>query len=198
MSRGAGSVGRTLGELLSGLAVLSLVVGMAAGLFTSSGRGAKARAGARLLAAALARERSRAIAHGEARGLAFDRDHRGWYWRRIRDGNGNGLRRADLAAGVDTIAGRRFRLESLVPGVRLGVAVDGEDGPPGTRRIDAESGPVRLGPGRLAAFGPLGGSTSGSLFVGDGRGGRAAVVLSGVTGRLRVWSYDPASRRWRL
>ncbi|NIP98513.1 MAG: hypothetical protein GWO24_35935, partial [Akkermansiaceae bacterium] len=47
-------------------------------------------------------------------------------------------------------------------------------------------------------FGPLGGSTSGSLFVSDGRGGHAAVVLAGTTGRLRVWSFEPSAQRWRL
>jgi len=57
---------------------------------------------------------------------------------------------------------------------------------------------VRFGRSDLVSFSPFGSSSSGTLYVTDGRRGLFAVVLFGPTARLRVWRFRPEERRWTL
>ena len=56
--------------------------------------------------------------------------------------------------------------------------------------------PVRFGVSDLVSFGAVGTASSGTLYVNDGEGGLAAVVIFGPSSRLRVWRYLPRERRW--
>src|SRR5262249_28915860 len=84
------------------------------------------------------------------------------------DGNGNGVRTADIQRGVDKALTLAERLPLLFRGVDFGVApnvpaVDGGS-PPG-------SDPIKLGSGNILTFSPAGTSSSGSLYI---RGARKA------------------------
>jgi type II secretory pathway pseudopilin PulG len=155
-------------------------------------------AGARHLAVTLQALRWKSVAQGRGFGLYFVRDASGWCWYEVRDGNGNGLRAAEIANGSDpTLSGPR-RLENVASGVTLGF-------PPGSPipRVPPSEGwihdlddPIRIGRSKLLAFSPSGTSSSGSLYVTDGRERLYAVVLYGRTAKIRVWRYAPASRQW--
>jgi hypothetical protein len=58
--------------------------------------------------------------------------------------------------------------------------------------------PIRFGRGDLVAFSPLGSSSSGTIYLTDGRSELWAVVLYGATARVRVWRFDRTAGRWRL
>ncbi len=110
------------------------------------------------------------------------------------DGNGNGVRTADIAAGVDPPLQPPERLSDRFPGVDFGALpqlppVDPGGTPPGTD-------PVRLGVSNLASFTPTSTSTSGSLYI---RGQRAQYVVRiyGDTGRTRILKFDVPTRQWR-
>jgi hypothetical protein len=161
---------------------------------------AAAGAGARLLATSFHGLRWKAVSRGRAHGLLFARDARGWYWREVGDGNGNGLRTAEVASGVDPVLGEPQRLEDTTGPATLGFppwpAVPKI--PPQTGNLDDLEDPIRIGSSDLLAFSPLGTTTSGTLYVTDGRDQLYAVVLFGATGRLRVWRFDSVEGAWKL
>lgn len=155
-------------------------------------------AGARHLAVTLHALRWKSVAQGRGFGLFFVRDATGWCWYEVQDGNGNGLRVAEIASGADpTLAGPR-RLEDIASGVTLGLPRGNPIPrvPPRTGWIDDLNDPIRIGSSKLLAFSPSGTSSSGTLYVTDGRERLYALVLYGRTAKIRVWRYAAASRQW--
>jgi hypothetical protein len=96
------------------------------------------------------------------------------------DGNGNGIRRADIQSGIDRRTRGPWLLSSVFPGVRYGSSPGG-------------AGPLfpslRIGRSRVISFSPIGKSTSGSLFLSNEYGQIASVVVFGITGRVRCARY---------
>lgn len=194
------SKGFTLAELMAALAVLAIAVAVGLPAAARIRDAGKAAAGARRMATLFSAQRFRAVARHRTLGLQFRRGGTGWSWREVEDGNGNGLRSAEIARGVDRIAGPDATLEASIPGVRLGIPPGGPypEAPPGTDRLTESDAPVRFGRSTLVSFAPAGSASSGTLYVTDGRDGFYAVVLFGPTARLRVWRWDPRGRRWTL
>jgi hypothetical protein len=101
------------------------------------------------------------------------------------DGNGNGIRRADVRSGVDNRIRGPWRLSSVFPGVRYGSPPSGAPAPfPG----------LRIGRSRILSFSPIGTSTSGTLFFSNEHGLIHAVIVLGATGRVRTARYR--NGRW--
>ena len=70
--------------------------------------------------------------------------------------------------------------------------------PPGGAPLAPGADPVRFGRSDIITFSPGGTSSSGTLYVSDGRDTVVAVVLYGGTGRIRIWSYRRERARWDL
>jgi hypothetical protein len=184
------SAGASLVEALVVLAIAAAgiaVAAPAAATLRTAGRGAAA---ARDLALELQAARWKAVTLSRAHGLLFERDAAGWHWRLARDGNGNGMRTAEIRSGVDPTVRRERRLGDRVAQVRLGLP----DGvavpriPPGTGLLDPQD-PVQFGVSDLVAFGQVGGTSSGTIYLTDGAGAWG-VVLFGPSCRVRVWRWD--------
>jgi prepilin-type N-terminal cleavage/methylation domain-containing protein len=116
-----------------------------------------------------------------------------------RDGDGDGVRTADIAAGVDLQIGVERRLQNLGPRVGFGFPPGPPPRDPGDpgRRLRNLDDPIRFNSSDIASFGPLGTSTPGSLYVTDHRDFLAAVRVLGRTGRVRVLRYDAEAEEWR-
>ncbi len=56
--------------------------------------------------------------------------------------------------------------------------------------------PIRFNRSDIASFGPLGGSTPGSLYLTDSRHHLTVVRLYGATGKVRTLNYDRAREEW--
>ncbi len=196
----AASKGFTLVELLAVLAIVAMAVAVALPAAATLRDQGRAAAGARTIATLLSAQRWKSVAGHRVRGLQFRKTGTGWSWREVADGNGNGLRAAEIARGVDPVLGKDDVLERLVPDVTLGIPPGGSypEAPPGTDTLRAGDDPVRFGRSTLVSFSPVGSASSGTIYVTDGRRGFFAVVLFGPTARLRVWRYRPAERRWTL
>ena len=194
------SKGFTLSELLVVVAVLGIAVAVglpSAAAIRESGR---AEAAARVIASRLSEQRFKAVAWHATRGLQFRRLPTGWTFREVGDGNGNGLRTAEITRGVDRVLSPDTRLDALVEHVTIGIPPGGPypEAPPGSQLLTAGDDPVRFGASDLVSFGPYGTTSSGTLYVTDGRAGLCAVVLFGPSSRLRVWRWVPQERRWTL
>jgi type IV fimbrial biogenesis protein FimT len=119
-------------------------------------------------------------------------------WTLHADGDGDGVRNADIPRGVDPRLTLPRPLSYFGRDVRFGF-------PPGTRpsdpsdprrRLDRLDDPIRFNQSDLASFGALGTATPGSLYLTDGR--RLVVVrVLNRTGRVRVMAWDRESDTWR-
>jgi len=194
------SRGFSLVELLLVLSLILLALALtlpaAARMLASS----RMSAAALQLAAAFGETRWKSVATGRNHGLWFRRDSAGWYWLEVRDENANGLRSAELRRGTDAIVGGPYRLEHSVEHVRVGLpplasipAI-----PPRSGSLTRLADPIRFGRSDLISFSALGRSSSGTLFITDGKKGLVALVLYGPTARVRVWRYEQQLDRWSL
>lgn len=115
------------------------------------------------------------------------------------DGDGDGVRTADITAGIDA---------QITP-LRTMVHLGGRTGfgfPPGppardpgdpTHRLDRLEDPIRFNDSDIASYGPVGTSTPGSLYVTDGRGELFVVRVLGMTGKVRVMRWDAKTDAWK-
>ena len=189
-----GPAGWSIVELILVIGVSLVVLGIAAAAFGPLASHARAAGAARYVASVIRQTRLEALGSGRSAGLRFERVAGEIAIQAVADGNGNGLRSAEIDAGVDPRRGAPSRLRDRFDGARFAipVAVPGIDGGPG---LPAGSDPIRLG-STLLAFAPTGSGTSGTLYVASADGRMFAVRVLGPTGRVRLFELDRESGRW--
>lgn len=153
----------------------------------------RTRAAARHLAQQLARARTDAVKRSTFVGLWFQPDVPDYTITVVEDGNGDGIRTAELRSGVDTpltvpdVLGWHFPnvVFGILPGVpdADGQAVTSQDG-------------VHVGVSRILSMNPNGSSSSGTLYVHGRERSQYAVRVLGATGRVRLMKYDAPRQRW--
>jgi hypothetical protein len=127
--------------------------------------------------------------------LVFVRDEGGWAHHRAADGNGNGVRMAEVLSGTDAILGRGARLADDFPGVELGVR-DTVPDLDATGVIDPGADPIRMGASNLVSCSPDGGCSSGTIYLSGADASAWAVRVLGATGRVRLARYSRSQRAW--
>lgn len=146
---------------------------------------ARSAAAARYVASRMAVARSRAVMQATSVALRFEGTAPDISFQMFTDGNFNGVRTADIVAGVDRPLDASVRLRDLFGGVDISITPD----------LGAD--PVAFGASDLASFSPLGSASSGSVYVRGRDRTQFAVRLFGATGRARVERYVPHSRSWQ-
>ena len=169
------------------VAVVTIMGGIAASQVLSSANRSRGYAAARFFAGRLGLVRVQAVARGAAIGLRFDQEPRAITFSVFQDGDGNGIRSADIQSGIDRLLEPATALSDHFPGVDIGLSPDS----PATE-------PVQLGRTNLLTFTPNGTATSGTIYISDRAGVQWAVRILGATGRTRVLRYDPATRKWHV
>jgi hypothetical protein len=179
-------------EILLAVALLGVTTGVAVPLGTSALDDVRTAAAARYLAARIVSDRMDAIRRSTAVALRFSPMPSDYSFAAYADGNGDGVRTADIARGVDAPVAAPQRLGDNFPGVRFGL----QPGLPDADGAAAGSTDgVRIGVARLLTMTPDGTATSGTLYV-QGRRAQYAVRVLGATGRTRVLKYDTGTRTW--
>jgi type II secretory pathway pseudopilin PulG len=189
MSREAGT---SAIELLFTAALVSTIAAMAVPWTHAGLDDVRTGSAARYLAGRIAALRMDAVRRSTALGLRFEPVSDDYVFTLFADGNGNGVRSADIRSGVDRPIGQGERLCDKFPGVRFQLPADVSDA--GDDPAGSTDG-VRIGTARILTVSPDGTATSGTLYV---RGERAqfAVRVLGVTGRTRVLQYQSGTRTW--
>ena len=144
----------------------------------------RAGAAARHLASRMAAARAQAVMRSAHVAMRFEEGSSGVSFTMFVDGNGNGVRTADIGAGVDPPLDTRSLLSDHFPGVAIAVS--------GSAGTDA----VRLGATDLLSFTPFGTATPGSIYVRGRDGSQFAVRILGTTGRTRIQRYLEHTRTW--
>lgn len=192
--------GFTVVELLIVLALAAMLALLTAPALMSASARARVDLAAAELVGVLRQARAEAVRSNTYVGVRFYPEENGTVtWALYRDGNGNGVRNADILSGRDPQIGPRRRLTHLGQGVGFGFPPEMEPRDPGDprRRLDRLDDPIRFGLSDIASFGPLGTSTPGSLYFTDGRRQLAVVRVFHRSGKVMVLRYDPDAERWR-
>jgi type II secretory pathway pseudopilin PulG len=196
-TRLAGGVhGYTLLEALLVVTVLAIVTAVVVPSLLSSLDASRTRGAARYLAGRLYLARMEAAKRSVYVALRIEDAPAGYRYTFYADGNGDGVRSADIADNVDTPISPHDRLDEKFPGVSFGI-LDGitEIDSPGTS-LSAGGDPVRFGTSNLLSFSPIGAATSGTFYI-RGRGKQQmAVRVLGATGRIRVLRFDFRTGKW--
>ena len=111
------------------------------------------------------------------------------------DGNGNGVLQKDIDKNVDTPLTPPIWLDDEAQQVSLRINQSILD-VGGSSLIEPGDDPLRIGNTSLLTFSPLGGATSGTLYVAAHRGPQMAIRVFGATGRVRVLMFDAQTRQW--
>ena len=190
------SRGTTLIEVMLSTGVFIVLMGMAIPLLLTGHESSQMLAAARYLSGQAMLAQSRAVRSGAAVGLQFKEGEGGYEVRTYVDGDGDGIRSADIANGVDHPLQPSGRLRDVYPSVRLGL--DPSVPPVGEIRMSGpQADPVRFCRGDILTFSPLGTASSGTLYLRASRSGEQyAVRVLGVTGRVRVLRFESAAGTW--
>ncbi len=156
-------------------------------------------AAAASLAGELARARQEALARNRHVGIAFERTAEADRFAVYLDGGRKGIRSAEIASGADRLIRGPVDFSALHDGVRFGIPGPERipSVPPGRGSLGPGGDPIRFGNTDIVSFSPIGGASTGSIFLTDRRGGLRAIILYGRTGRIRVWRWDREAHVWR-
>ncbi len=181
-------------ELLVGLSLVTLLCGVGMPALLAARDDLRADGAADLLVSQFHGARLEALRRNAQVAVRFEADGADYLLAVYVDGNGNGVRAADIAGGADTLLRPRERLSQHFPGMRFGfeAGVPDIDGVSSAENPD----PIRLGRSRMASFSPSGTSSSGTVYMcGDGHRQLAVRVLGG-TGRIRSLLFNAGTGTW--
>ena len=185
------AAGYSLVELLFALAISATLVGIAVPLAGSANDEIRTAAAARRVAGKISTARVDAVRRSTTVGLHFETFAGDVVFTTYADGNGNGVRTAEIRSGVDPVLRPSERIGDTHAGVRFGLL-------PGIPDLEGASGSadgVRIGPSGILSLSPTGGATSGTLYL-HGWRRQYAVRILGATGRVRVFHYNSGARQW--
>jgi hypothetical protein len=100
------------------------------------------------------------------------------------DGNANGVRKDDIAKGVDRRVAGPFFLDAQAPGVRVGINPGTPAIPPDTGILDVTD-PIKFGSSDMLSFSPMGTATPGTFYL-AGEASQAAVRVTPGSARVRL------------
>jgi len=196
-ARAAGRRGVSSYELLVVLGLTSplLVVILAGAFHLRSALAVRSAAGE--VQVAFFRARAEAIVRGRMVGLKFVKNGDRHEWALYRDGNGNGIRSAEIVSGVDRPLGVAFpwSRNDVAPGILTGNLVP-DPGAPG-RYLDRPDDPIRFNASDICSFSPMGESTPGSVYLWDGHDRMAAVRVFGRSAKVRALYHRRGEKDWK-
>ena len=185
--------GMSLLELLVALTVLAVAVHFAAMSFVEWKVRTELIGAARNLGLTVTRLCAAAVASGRTHGLLLSSDGEDLVWQTVIDGDGDGVRRADVDSGVDSKLGPALSLRRFYPSVRPGR-------PAGVPPVGGGAGGVDgLAFGRSPSIvcSPGGGGRAGTLYLRSILDHSAALRVYGPTSRVTLWWWDTEARAWR-
>lgn len=188
--------GFSLVEALIGLAILGILLAFTVPLLAETVARERLLAASFEMAVQLRSLRQRSVSEGCSLGLRFVATGSSWSYTLYRDGNGNGIRTADILSGKDRRIEGPDDPATRFEGIRIGLPeTPVPQIPPGSGSIASPGDPVKFGNTNLVSFSPSGSVSGGTLYFTDGTR-VAAVVVYGPTGRIRLHRYDSRSG-WR-
>jgi hypothetical protein len=152
--------------------------------------------GAQVLAGQLQRARLESLKRARSSAVRFEVIDDRTTMQLFVDGDGDGVRQADVDAGIDPPLSPLEHLDQHSRGLSLRINQAITDAG-GRGELRPGDDPLRIGNSALLAFSPSGSATSGTLYVAGQRGPQMAIRVFGATGRVRLLTFDARARQWR-
>lgn len=187
------AAGVSLVELLFTIAIMLTITAVAIPLTSDATDSWRTSMAARYLAGRVMEARADAVTRTRRVGIRFERSSPDYVFTTYADGNGNGVRTADIRRGIDRPLSATQRLADNFPGVKFGILA----GVPDIDGGAASGDPVRVGSSGILTMSPDGSSSSGTIYL-HGRRRQFAVRVLGATGRSRLMWFNPGTREWEL
>lgn len=124
--------------------------------------------------------------------IRFETSASGPVYSLYRDGNGNGVLSADIAAGRDRRVAGPFEVSGGAADVRVGINANVPAIPPDSGTLDPAD-PIRFGRSNMLSFSPMGTATPGTFYL-AGSFAQAAVRVTPGSARVRIMFCR--GRRW--
>jgi Type II transport protein GspH len=200
-SRGSGprlfARGATLVELLAVLAIGTTALALAAPGILQLRASVAVRSAAGEVATAFVLARAYAIRRGVYVGVRYQMNGDRHEWALYRDGNGNGIRTAEITRGIDRPLGIVYpwQRNDVFPGILTGEPVPDPSDP--RRPLDRLNDPIRFNNSNICSFSPVGESTPGSVFLWDGHDRMAVVRVYGRSAKIRTLFYRRGEAEWK-
>lgn len=185
--------GYSLLELLILIAVLGTLTAISVPMFGNALDRSRLRGAAFHLSARLYLVRSQAVRRHGYVALRFRTVNGVVNFQTFADGDGDGVKSADITSGRDVPLDQPEALEETHAGIAFGFVA----GCPLIDGTPASGNPVRIGTSGLLSYGPGGESTTGTLYI-RGRGEGYAIVMLGATGRTRLLHCSTTSGQWTV
>ena len=192
---GTSSRGAALIDVIFTCGVIAIIGAMAIPTLQATRDRDAVRSAARYVSSRLHQARIEAFRRNTTVSIHFDPDDVG-RMRLFVDGDGDGVSQRDIDDGIDPPLGPDVHINTLFSSVSLQITSDIPE-PDGDGRLTRGGDPLRIGSSNLLSFGPLGGATSGTIYVAARTGPQLCVRILGVSGRMRVLWFDTASQLWR-
>jgi prepilin-type N-terminal cleavage/methylation domain-containing protein len=185
--------GFSLPELLVVLGIASTLVLIAIPAVSTALHRATLQAAAVHVLAILTDTQSEAEMEGRALGIRFTQAGGQWSYAVYADGNGNGIRSSEIAAGTDRLVLPQRALfpagSQVHPGFAEGIT-DIDTGQP----FSPGASPITFG---ICTFAPGMTTSPGSIYLTDGSSVGIMVRCSGSSGRIRILHYNDIVAGWR-
>jgi hypothetical protein len=186
--------GYSLTELAVTVGVVATVAAIAVPAVDAGLDEARTAGAARYLSARLVDARMEAIQRSTEVAMRFTSTGRGYIFAVYADSNHNGVLARDVQDSIDRPIRGEERLSDNFRNVEFGTlpglpAIDAGGTPPG-------NDPVRCGTGNSLSFGPLGTSSSGTVYVLGRSRSQYAIRVFGGSAKIRVYRFDWRSGRW--
>lgn len=188
-----GEAGTSLTEVLAVAATAVIVAAISVPALTTQRGSLHAAGAARHVAALVRATRAEALKRGVHVALVFQSSSGGFRLALFADGNDDGVRTADMAAGSDPQVSAWTRIDDQFAGATFGI-VSGVTDPDSGALLSGS--PLKLGGSSMLSFGPDGGATSGTIYVRGPAIQQYAVRMLGATGRSRLLRFEFGTRRW--
>lgn len=176
--------GRSLVELVTVVAIVLIFGGVFVGHLRAYAIEAHLLGGGRVFKGEFVKARSVAMRTGAQTAIRFESGPDGDVFSTYVDGNWNGVRSVDIAAGTDRRISGPMPLTGRAPGVRVGINAGVPALPPDTGILDT-SDPIRFGSSNMLSFSPLGTATPGTFYL-AGEGIQGAVRVTPGSARVRL------------
>lgn len=187
--------GFTLLELIAVMAIVGILALIAVPSFATYRRHASLRAEAVQLRSIFRAARSRAIARNANAGVRFAQRGSQWTFALYDDGDGDGIRGDDIAAGIDrcyaapTVLMPEFHIATIA---LLPVTIRDPDGD----LLPPTASAVQFGRAQMCSFSPTGAGTPGTAYITNTDGEIFAIRVLGGSGRVRVLRYNAMKKKW--